>query len=344
MLAASHSDWSAPYAATSTRFDNAFWHDVADNCMNGFGIYYLDGTWYYKEIFGGYKNSLRINKISGGLEHGTHSVLLEETDWWKYENGSSGSANYEVLFYEGALYYSTQYKVYRYTGSGTPELFYESDVSLFGLIIREGALQACLTDPYKAENGYEYVTLISPSNPTIPQQTFTDVPSNAYYAAPINWAVQKGITKGTSASTFSPAQNCTRGQIVTFLWRAAGSPEPGQTNNPFKDVNTGNYYYKAVLWAVEKGITSGTSRNTFSPNATCTRAQAVTFLYRYAGQPSVGLTSNPFKDVNKGTYYYSPVLWAVENGITAGTSATAFSPKAYCTRGQIVTFLYRQAN
>ena len=133
---------------------------------------------------------------------------------------------------------------------------------------------------------------------------------------------------------------CTRAQTVTFLWRAAGSPDPEGTNRPFSDVVEGAYYYDAVLWAVENGITSGTSATTFSPNATVTRAQNVTFLWRWAESPAAE-QANPFVDVAEGKYYHDAVIWAAEQGITAGTTATTFSPDDPCLRSQIVTFLYR---
>ena len=128
---------------------------------------------------------------------------------------------------------------------------------------------------------------------------------------------------------------------MTFLWRAAGKPEPTKTDNPFTDVKDGAYYYQAVLWAVEKGITTGTSATTFRPDATCTRGQIVTFLWRFNEQPEPTKTDNPFTDVPVGQYYYTAVLWAVEKGVTKGTSADKFSPDSTCTRAQIVTFLYR---
>ena len=172
---------------------------------------------------------------------------------------------------------------------------------------------------------------------------FTDVTRGAYYFTPVEWAVGNGITSGTSATTFSPDAACTRAQAVVFLWRAAGSPAPKSGVMPFADVAAGAYYHDAVLWAVENGITSGTSATTFGPNATCTRAQIVTFLWRAQGTPAAyGL--NPFADVAAAAYYNNPVLWAVENGVTSGTSATTFSPNANCTRAQIVTFLYRSYN
>lgn len=170
---------------------------------------------------------------------------------------------------------------------------------------------------------------------------FTDVGSEAYYYDAVLWAVQNSVTSGTSATTFSPNDPCTRGQIVTFLWRAAGSPKPSSTNGPFTDVKAGAYYYDAVLWAVENGITSGTSATTFSPDAACTRGQTVTFLWRAAGSPKAASSSHPFADVKAGAYYYDAVLWAVEKGITSGTSATTFAPDSTVTRGQTVTFLYR---
>ena len=156
----------------------------------------------------------------------------------------------------------------------------------------------------------------------------------------MEWAVGEGITGGTSATTFSPYNVCTRAQAVTFLWRADGSPKPENSCNPFTDVKAGSYYYDAVLWAVEQGITSGTTPTTFSPDATCTRGQIVTFLYHSWGDPEVE-TRASFRDVPAGAYYADPVNWAADWGVTGGTSATTFSPNAFCTRAQIVTFLYR---
>lgn len=169
---------------------------------------------------------------------------------------------------------------------------------------------------------------------------FTDVPQSAYYCDAVKWAVEKDITSGTAMTRFSPNQSCTRAQAVTFLWRAAGSPEPASAANPFTDVKSGDYFYQAVLWAVEKGVTSGTSATKFSPNGKCTRAQIVTFQHRAAGSPAAG-ASGAFSDVTPDAYYAGAVAWAVENNITSGTSATKFSPNGKCTRAQIVTFLYR---
>lgn len=176
---------------------------------------------------------------------------------------------------------------------------------------------------------------------------FIDVKASDFFYEPVKWAVNNKITNGTSSTTFSPYKNCNRAEIVTFLWRAAGSPEPTVTRNPFTDVNSVRdaSYYKAILWASQKGITAGTNATTFSPYQECTRSQIVTFLYRYAGKPS-GNHTNPFKDVSSvnEASYYNAILWAVGKGITQGTSTTTFSPYASCTRGEAVTFLYRYVN
>ena len=176
---------------------------------------------------------------------------------------------------------------------------------------------------------------------------FIDVKASDFFYEPVKWAVNNKITNGTSSTTFSPYKNCNRAEIVTFLWRAAGTPEPTVTRNPFTDVNSVRdaSYYKAILWASQKGITAGTNATTFSPYQECTRSQIVTFLYRYAGKPS-GNYTNPFKDVSSvnEASYYNAILWAVGKGITQGTSTTTFSPYASCTRGEAVTFLYRYVN
>ena len=169
---------------------------------------------------------------------------------------------------------------------------------------------------------------------------FVDVATGSYYEDAVDWAVENGITKGTDDTHFSPDGICTRAQAVTFLWRTAGSPKPEIRTMPFTDVPVGSYYYDAVLWAVENGITKGTSDTTFNPNMTCTRAQIVAFLWRSEKSPAAG-TANPFADVKSTAYYADAVLWAVKENITKGTTNTTFSPNADCTRAQIVTFLWR---
>ena len=169
---------------------------------------------------------------------------------------------------------------------------------------------------------------------------FTDVKETDWYYDSVLWAVQNGITNGTTATTFSPTMVCDRSQAVQFLWNAAGNPEPTSTANPFTDVKESDWYYKAVMWAVENGITNGTSATTFSPTMKCSRSQIVTFLWKAQGKPVLEAT-NPFTDVKTKDWFYDSVMWAVANGITAGTSATTFAPDMNCDRSQIVTFIYR---
>jgi hypothetical protein len=176
---------------------------------------------------------------------------------------------------------------------------------------------------------------------TTTDKKFTDVPEGAYYYDPVYWAVENGITAGTSDTTFTPDGICTRAEVVTFLYRQAGSPSVTGTTN-FTDVASDAYYYDAVVWAEQNGIAAGTSATTFSPDQTINRAQAVTFMYRAANATASG-TDNQFTDVEKGSYYYDAVTWSAENNITAGTTATTFSPEKSCTRAEIVTFLYRES-
>ena len=170
---------------------------------------------------------------------------------------------------------------------------------------------------------------------------FLDVNETHFYHDSVLWAVENGITNGVDATHFGSMNECNRAQVVTFLWRAAGSPMPTSTENPFWDVAEGTWYTAAVLWAVENGITNGLSADTFGPAAVCNRAQVVTFLWRAAGSRNSGLTENPFTDVQAGSWYEMPVLWALENGVTTGASATTFNPNGQCLRAQVVTFLYR---
>lgn len=170
---------------------------------------------------------------------------------------------------------------------------------------------------------------------TYSPMVFTDVPDDAYYAAPVRWAVENGITAGTTQNTFSPGQTCTTAQILTFLWRAYGQPEP-KIQNPFTDIVQNNYYYKAALWAYEMGLVGG---STFNGNNPCTRSATMTYFWKLSGSPKTG--SNVFVDVPNTASYAQAVAWAVEQGVTSGTGNNMFSPDDICTRGQIVSFLYR---
>ncbi len=187
------------------------------------------------------------------------------------------------------------------------------------------------------------VTVKASFAPVSGQSPFEDVKAGDYYYDAVLWAVDKGITTGVSATRFDPNGSCTRAQAVTFLWRAMGSPAPTGTSMSFTDVPADSYYYSAVLWAVENGVTTGTSETTFSPDAPCDRGQIVTFLHRAMKSPAASAQST-FSDVAADAYYAQAVAWAVENGVTTGTGDNAFSPAASCSRSQIVTFLYRAMN
>ena len=219
----------------------------------------------------------------------------------------------------------------------TPDKGYAiSNVKIDGKSI--GAVKSYTFENVSRTHTIEVIFMKANGNPQT--GVFVDVATGSYYEDAVDWAVENGITKGTDDTHFSPDGICTRAQAVTFLWRAAGSPEPETRAMPFADVPVGSYYYDAVLWAVENGITKGTSDTTFSPNMTCSRAQIVTFLWRSEKSPAAG-TANPFADVKSTAYYAGAVLWAVKEDITKGTTNTTFSPDADCARAQIVTFLWR---
>ena len=199
------------------------------------------------------------------------------------------------------------------------------------------AVRICANDPKHVEFKALPTVAGDPSNP------FTDVAEGKFYHDPVLWAISQNpqITTGVTDATFEPDRSCTRAHVVTFLWRANGCPEPTSTTNTFKDVPNGKYYTKAVLWAAEQGITTGYSDGTFRPDDECSRGQVVTFLWRSKGQPKPASTTNPFSDVPAGKYYTTAVLWALENNITTGRTPSTFGPDDACTRGHVVTFLYR---
>ena len=261
---------------------------------------------------------------------------------WTYTGGSGGSGGYVPGYYiiratagaGGSITPSGDVSVRagaNQTFTITPNRGYAvSDVKIDGRSI--GAVRSYTFENISASHTIEVQFRV--------RSSFVDVPSGSYYEDAVDWAVANGITTGTDAAHFSPDGICTRAQAVTFLWRAAGRPAPESRTMPFTDVPADSYYYDAVLWAVENGITKGTSSTTFSPDDTCTRAQIVTFLWRSEQPPAAG-SSNPFTDVSADAYYADAVLWAVKEAITTGTTRTTFSPDAECTRAQIVTFLWR---
>lgn len=321
-----------------------------------------------------YSGSVVVNLVREDIKYTVSqgdSVRFDESDFLSYLHSTKGySSNYTIDYVtfdqsavsavnEGSLY--TYYNGYNYGGSiKTTDKFYYSATASQNAI----SDVAFLASRYAKTGETVYIpfTIYARYGTTgtgtrqltgtvaikIGQtMNFIDVKTTDYFYDSVKWAVNKGVTTGTSSTTFSPYNPCKRAEIVTFLWRAAGSPEPTITRNPFKDVNavTHSSYYKAILWASQKGIAAGTSTTTFSPDQVCTRAQIVTFLYRYAGKPS-GYYSNPFKDVGATSEasYYNAILWASGKGITTGSSPTTFSPYASCNRAEAVTFLYRYTN
>ena len=189
---------------------------------------------------------------------------------------------------------------------------------------------------HPTENGHNYI-----KDQILAYDRFSDVEEGRFFYDAVYWAVENEITNGMTNTTFEPERTCTRAQAVTFLYRIAGEPSVEGIENPFTDLDPNAFYYNAVLWAVENGITKGMTDTTFEPSRICTRGQIVTFIWRYAGQEAAENTEHPFVDVEEGRYYYDAMLWAVENDITKGMTDTTFEPDRTCTRGQIVTFLYR---
>ena len=266
------------------------------------------------------------------------------TAHWRYNGGGSSGYSYYTIKATagtgGSISPSGNVSVREgrdQTFTITPDKGYAvSNVKIDGKSI--GAVKSYTFENVSRTHTIEVIFMKANGNPQT--GVFVDVATGSYYEDAVDWAVENGITKGTDDTHFSPDGICTRAQAVTFLWRTAGSPEPETHTMPFTDVPAGSYYYDAVLWAVENGITKGTSDTTFSPNMTCSRAQIVAFLWRSEKSPAAG-TANPFADVKSTAYYADAVLWAVKENITRGTTNTTFSPDADCTRAQIVTFLWR---
>ena len=269
---------------------------------------------------------------------------LTITAQWRYNGGGgSGYSYYTIKATAGAggsISPSGNVSVREgrdQTFTITPDKGYAvANVKIDGKSI--GAVKSYTFENVSRTHTIEVIFMKANGNPQT--GVFVDVATGSYYEDAVDWAVENGITKGTDDTHFSPDGICTRAQAVTFLWRAAGSPAPRSRTMPFTDVPAGSYYYDAVLWAVENGITKGTSDTRFSPDDTCTRAQIVAFLWRSEKSPAAG-TANPFADVKSTAYYAGAVLWAVREDITKGTTSTTFSPDADCTRAQIVTFLWR---
>ena len=303
---------------------------------------------------GAYRINLGANKLTGGKLTVNKGATLNV---YSTEGGAellfSAKGKVEITVreasYTNANTYEVDASVKLFSGSEFKCLEGAADGVKVSNAKKGEPVDGYITWTYKSSGGGGggggSSTPVKPTDPTDPtdptKPAFTDVAADAYYADAVAWAIEKGITVGLTDTTFGPDASCTRGQMVTFLWRLAGSPKAAGTN-PFGDVSADSYFYDAVMWAVSKGITSGTAEDAFSPDATVNRAQSVTFLYRYAGSPAVE-GSNAFADVAADDYFANAVAWAAANGITVGTTDTTFSPDNACVRGQIVTFMYRYA-
>ncbi len=284
---------------------------IDDNIAGGGTIYYYRFCKTYSEV--------------------SDKYILEESVYYIYY----ASPYFQYVYYD----YFEGASTLRELGLETLDAATEFGFEIEGAQISGWYYDIACTQPVNLDATIKKDTIIWAEFSVSP---FTDVPISSYYADPVYWANYYGITSGTSDTTFSPFQTAERCQVVTFLWRAAGCPDvTEETENPFTDVNEDDYFYTAVLWAVQEGITTGTSDTTFSPYEKCERCQVVTFLYRAFGEPEVTDTTNPFTDVDTDDYFYNAVLWAVEEGVTSGTTATTFGPFVTCERCMIVTFLYR---
>lgn len=344
-----HGSWYVP----GTSYRDAGQYDTCPACEDErFSTGWLFRQNYifypmYRDETGQYYYIQYINVSTARLCRGCLSgegreiaILSPYTVFW--DDGNLISSG--VVWAEGCLYYvSAEWELMRYRLSDgesvslgaipfTPQDTVDGryDESLDGISLLFDARSGVLTAQSRNRRTELKTWQIAP-----PQMEFEDVTPEDYFFQPVQWAVEKGITNGTSKTAFSPAQTCSRAQIITFLWRAMGSPEP-KTVPTVTDVKPDDYYYKAVLWAAENGMFSG---DVFSSNAPCTRAAAIEFIWKQAGQPSA--SGGTFTDVPSSASYAQAVAWAVRDGVTYGTSSTTFSPDENCTRGQIITFLYR---
>ena len=289
----------------------------ASYILDGDGILYAYGLGYFSQIPAGAAVLVKSDKTRTPTEGFVPTNTAERAAGFKaYMNGGV----------QGFAYKENGMNVVLFANSLTHKVHQRDEYAYISNFL----FSSVLSD--KNYDGSESVAL-----------PFTDVAEGAYYADAVAWAIQNKVTSGVSATTFAPNASCTRGQMVTFLWKAAGSPEPKSLTTAFTDVKSGAYYEKAVAWAVENKVTTGTSATTFSPDATVTRGQSVTFLWKANNSPAAEGTS-AFADVAAGVYYAPAVAWAVEKGVTSGMSATTFAPNSNCTRAQIVTFLYRAAS
>ena len=370
VLSATAGDWQTGYEATEGPAHlvldgnvNTIWH------TNWYGTS-RENHWIQFELSEDYVvDGLRYQPRQGSSTNGNiteYEILVSDdgVNFRKVTAGSwEGNASWKIAAFPGIQAKFVRLVAVNAMTDNAYVFASAAEIRLTGekFVAHEHSYTAVVTAPTCTEGGYTTYTCdcgesyIADEVPAlghawkgtsctrcdaVRENPFADVPGDSFYIDPVLWAVEKGITTGTSANTFDPNGNCQRAQVVTFLWRAAGEPEPTSGNNPFTDVKEGDFYYKAVLWAVEKGITNGLTADAFGPFELCNRAQVVTFLWRAMGEPASDAQVS-FTDVLPGQFYTTAVAWAVEKGITNGISATEFGVGGICNRAQVVTFLYR---
>ena len=312
------------------------WNATANTTHYNFWIWKQDDTGTWEDDHGKWKTYEHLFEIDSGktyeLPAGEYRVLLTacNKNWWEEDNS-------DYLHNESEFNYFSVKTACEIDGHVWDK----------GVVTQQPTATAEGVKTFTCSVCGETRTESIPKPEPVDPNPFVDVAAGKFYYDPVLWAISQDpkVTTGVTDTTFEPDRVCTRAHVVTFLWRANGCPNPTSLTSNFKDVkDTSKYYYKAVLWASEQGITTGYSDGTFRPDDECTRGQVVAFLWRAKGQPAPTSTTNPFSDVPAGKYFTTAVLWALENDITTGRTPTTFGPDDACTRGHVVTFLYRAYN
>ena len=335
-----HYGWNTDIVCNDISYDNnAFWRNALNRIISeGSSLYFImaSGRYTGSRIYLVKREYFPTGRFKD-------STLYTMNDYWPvwgesfYYNICFSSLDEHGLY----LYFNDSQHIFAYNildGTSQTLHTFNGEGYIYGLVINDNILNYSVRKVADgSETVYTLPVLVDEQNP------FVDVTYSAYYCPAVRWGYSENIASGITPTCFSPNNSCTRAQAVSFLWRAAGSPQPESREQSFSDVSPQSYYYDAVQWAVEKGITSGVSDAAFSPDAPCSRAQIVTFLYRLQGEAQQ-YAMPLFSDVKEDDYFFDAVSWALGNAITNGSSATTFSPQNNCTRGQIITLLYRAYN
>lgn len=331
---------------------NIMWDGISENdCSNGSiavltftapeesGTYQVSASYVSGNVLDADLNAVELDITNGAVVVSSGPVI--QTQPADYAGAAGTTAVFTVAASGDSLTYQWQYQLpgsdewadSTMAGNQTAKL------SVGVVTLRDGQKYRCVICDGSGNEVISDAAAITVTDSA--DNPFVDVSATSYYVKPVLWAYESGVTSGIDATHFGAREECTRGQVVTFLWRAQGCPEPSTTRNPFSDVSTSDYYYKSVLWAYESGITSGVDSTHFAPDDTVTRGQVITFIWRAAGKPTPSTTANPFVDVSTSSYAFQAILWGKENGITAGVDASHFGVASPCTRADVVTFLYR---